>query len=793
MKISENWLREWINPKVNHETLCDQLTMAGLEVEKQEAVAPAFDQVVIGEVIECIQHPNADKLRVTKVNVGQQEPLQIVCGAANCRLGLKVVCAQIGAVLPGDFKIKAAKLRGEDSSGMLCSFKELGIDIDSDGIIELPENAPIGESIRDYLNLDDHLIEVAITPNRADCFSILGIARDLSAVNQMPLTEPTFKTASITLNDQIAVRVDAPEAAPRYLARCINNVNMNAKSPFWLTEKLRRCGIRAIDPIVDVTNYVLLELGQPMHAFDRDEIKGALQVRFNRPNESLQLLDGTEVTLKPNTLIISDDENPLAMAGIFGGLNSGVTKKTKYIILESAYFSPLAITGKAREYGLHTESSHRFERGVDPMLQQKAMERATQLIVEICGGEVGAITEKVAPEFLPQAATIFLRKAKIQSVLGIEVPDQTVHTILRHLGGEITARADGFEVKAPSWRFDWQIEADLIEEIARIYGYNNIPNSTLLAGLQILPHSEKQSSVMHFKRLLVDQGYQEAITYSFVDPNKQRVLCPDCDAILLPNPISTEMSAMRLSLWTGLLTTAQYNQNRQQTRLKLFETGLRFVPNEASEFQIRQERLFSGLMMGAAHAENWNNAKRALDFFDLKADVERLLAPVASCAKIEYQRSKHSALHPGQAATVLLNGAPIGDFGLLHPVVQKAFDLNQNVFLFELLLDPILDKAIPNITLPSRYPLNRRDLALIVDEAIEAQSLIFAIEKANLGIQNVILFDLYQGEHIEKGKKSIALALMMQDHDKTLDEAEIAQRVESCLQLLKTQFNATLR
>lgn len=793
MKISESWLREWINPDINSDALCDQLTMAGLEIESLEKVAPFFEHVTVGEVIECIQHPNADKLRVTKVNIGQAEPLQIVCGAPNCRLGLKVICATIGAVLPGDFKIKPAKLRGEASEGMLCSYKELGITIESDGIVELPSDAPIGTSVRDYLNLDDHIIDVSVTPNRADCFSIAGLSRDLSAINQMPITEPKWQAIPSSISKQIKVTIEAPTACPRYVARVIRNVNMQAKTPLAITEKLRRCGIRAIDPIVDVTNYVLLELGQPMHAFDLDQISGSICVRFNHENETLRLLDGNEVTLKPNTLVISDEQKALAMAGIFGGLGSGVTQNTKHIVLESAFFTPIFIAGKAREYGLHTESSHRYERGVDPMLQHKAIERATQLIIEICGGEVGPITEAVVSDYLPKPATILLRSGRIQAVLGIDIAEQQVCAILSHLGGKITKVAEGLEVTAPSWRFDWNIEADLIEEIARIYGYNAIPNAVLQAGIQIQPNSEKTIPLDRLKMILVDRAYQEVITYSFVDPTKQTLLHPEIDPVLLPNPISSEMSAMRLSLWTGLLSTAIYNQNRQQTRLKLFETGLRFIPDINSEFEIRQERVLSGLLLGSTQEENWNNEKRAFDFFDLKSDVERLLSFVAKDSPIEYKRSTHAALHPGQSASIWINQRYIGDFGLIHPSIQKAFDLNQKAFLFELLIEPILHKAIPNITLPSRYPLNRRDIAIIVDETIPAQSIINAIKQADLGLFEVTLFDLYQGDHVQKGKKSLALSLWIQEQDRTLEENEITDRVDRCLALLSAKFNAHLR
>ena len=512
MKFNESWLREWVNPAISTEQLCDQITMLGLEVDDVEPVAGAFTGVVIGEVVECAQHPDADKLRVTKVNVGGNRLLDIVCGAPNCRLGLKVACATEGAVLPGDFKIKKTKLRGQPSEGMLCSFSELGIKEDHSGIIELPADAPIGTDFREYLNLNDVAIEISLTPNRADCLSIAGIAREVGVINRAAVKAPAISPIPASIADKVSVELQAPEACPRYLARVVKNVNVKATSPLWLQEKLRRCGIRSIDPIVDITNLSLLELGQPMHAFDAAKIDGAIQVRMAKADEELVLLDGTTARLQPNTLVIADSKGALAMAGIFGGKASGVNEATKDVVLEAAFFAPLAITGRARQYGLHTDASHRFERGVDPELTRQAMERATALLLEICGGEAGEIVEAVAKEHLPTRQTVSLRRSKLDAVIGHHIEDEIVTDILTRLGLNVTFENDTWTAVAPSWRFDIEIEEDLIEEVARIYGYNNIPNNSPLAHLKMKGMPEKLLEAIRVRTELVDSDYPTAFT-----------------------------------------------------------------------------------------------------------------------------------------------------------------------------------------------------------------------------------------------------------------------------------------
>lgn len=794
MKFSESWLREWINPEISSEMLADQLTMAGLEVDDVEEVAGNFSGVVVGKVVECKQHPNADKLRVTKVDIGKPELLDIVCGAPNCRQGLTVVCATIGAILPGDFKIKAAKLRGEPSEGMLCSYSELGISEDHNGIIELPDNAPLGQDIREYLNLNDVSIDISVTPNRADCFGIIGVARDISAVNNIPMKSLQVESVPATISDTLSIQIDEPKAAPRYLGRIIKNINVNALTPLWMKEKLRRGGIRSIDAVVDITNFVLLELGHPMHAFDLAEIEKGIIVRYARKNEKVVLLNGNETELNDQTLVIADHNKILALAGIMGGEKSGVTQSTKDIFLESAFFAPLAITGKAREYGLHTEASHRYERGVDPALQNIAMERATQLIIDICGGEVGPITEKISPTELPKPANLQLRRNKIDSIIGYAIDTQKITDILERLGCKVNYKDEIWSVEAPSWRFDLQIEEDLVEEIARIYGYNNIPNANLKIESIMKPKPEGQVSLRRIKDLLVDKGYQEAVTYSFVDPKVQQILHPDFNQIQLPNPISSEMSAMRLSLWTGLLDAVLYNQNRQQSRIRLFETGLRFIPDENCEFGVRQEQMLSGVITGNLYEEHWTLPKKSVDFYDLKGDIESILAILGCAEKVRYEKSQLSALHPGQSAAIYINDDIIGYFGVLHPEIEKKLSLNSKTLVFEINLAKISNKEVPLAQDISKYPSNKRDIAIVVSNKIPAAEIISECKRA--GGEHLIkvnLFDVYQGDNIKEDEKSLAISLILQDKSRTLEEEDITNIVSRCVTALQIRFKALLR
>ncbi|MDV7024169.1 phenylalanine--tRNA ligase subunit beta [Atlantibacter subterraneus] len=794
MKFSELWLREWVNPAIDSDALSGQITMAGLEVDGVDAVAGAFHGVVVGEVVECGQHPNADKLRVTKVNVGGDRLLDIVCGAPNCRQGLKVAVATVGAVLPGDFKIKAAKLRGEPSEGMLCSFSELGISDDHSGIIELPADAPIGTDIREYLKLDDNTIEISVTPNRADCLGIIGVARDVAVLNKAPLNEPEIAPVAATINDTLPITVDAPQACPRYLGRVVKGINVKAPTPLWMKEKLRRCGIRSIDAVVDVTNYVLLELGQPMHAFDKDRIDGGIVVRMAKPGETLVLLDGSEAKLDEDTVVIADHHKALAMGGIFGGEHSGVNDQTQNVLLECAFFSPLSITGRARRHGLHTDASHRYERGVDPALQHKAMERATRLLIDICGGEAGPVIDVTNASHLPARATITLRRSKLDRLIGHHIPDDQVSDILRRLGCDVTEGEGQWQAVAPSWRFDMEIEEDLVEEVARIYGYDNIPDEPVQAGLVMGNHREANLSLKRVKTLLNDKGYQEVITYSFVDPKLQQLVHPGEEALILPNPIASDMSAMRLSLWTGLLGTVVYNQNRQQSRVRIFETGLRFVPDTQAPLGIRQDVMLAGAICGNRVEEHWDQAKTGVDFYDIKGDLESVLELTGKLSEIEFKAEANPALHPGQSAAIYLKGERIGFIGVIHPELERSFDLNGRTLVFELLWDKVSDRVVPQAQEISRFPANRRDIAVVVAENVPAAEILSECKKVGANqIVGVNLFDVYRGKGVEQGFKSLAISLILQDTSRTLEEEEIAATVARCVEALKERFQASLR
>ncbi|MGB9097231.1 phenylalanine--tRNA ligase subunit beta [Erwinia sp.] len=794
MKFSELWLREWVNPAIDSAALSEQITMAGLEVDGVEAVAGAFHGVVVGEVVECGQHPNADKLRVTKINVGGDRLLDIVCGAPNCRQGLKVAVATVGAVLPGDFKIKAAKLRGEPSEGMLCSFSELGISDDHDGIIELPLDAAVGTDIREFLKLDDNTIEISVTPNRADCLGIIGVARDVAVLNKMTLTEPDISPVAATVQDTFPIRVEAKEACPRYLGRVVKGINVKAATPLWMKEKLRRCGIRSIDPVVDITNFVLLELGQPMHAFDLDRIDGGIVVRMAEEGELLTLLDGTEAKLKADTLVIADHQKALAMGGIFGGEHSGVNEETCNVLFECAFFSPLSITGRARRYGLHTDASHRYERGVDPQLQFKAIERATRLLLDICGGEAGPVIDVTNEETLPERATITLRREKLDRLIGHVVADSEVSDILRRLGCEVTEGEGVWQAVAPGWRFDMEIEEDLVEEVARVYGYNNIPDVPVQAGLIMTKHREANLSLKRVKALLVDKGYQEAITYSFVDPKVQAMLHPGEENLVLPSPISVEMSAMRLSLWTGLLSAVVYNQNRQQNRVRLFESGLRFVPDTQANLGIRQDVMLAGVISGTRNEEHWDLARQAVDFYDLKGDLESVLDLTGKLPEIQFRAEGNPALHPGQSAAIYLQGDRIGFIGVVHPELERKLDLNGRTVVFELEWDKVSDRVLPDASGISRFPANRRDIAVVVAENVPAADIITECKKVGVNqVVGVNLFDVYRGKGVNEGFKSLAISLILQDTARTLEEDEIAATVAKCVEALKERFQASLR
>ncbi|WJG27393.1 phenylalanine--tRNA ligase subunit beta [Vibrio furnissii] len=794
MKFSESWLREWVNPAVTTDELTHQITMAGLEVDDVLPVAGTFTGVKVGHVVECGQHPDADKLRVTKVDVGEEELLDIVCGAPNCRQGLKVAVATVGAVLPGDFKIKKAKLRGQPSHGMLCSFSELGIDVESNGIMELAEDAVIGTDFREFLALNDVTIDVDLTSNRADCFSLRGMAREVGVLNRADVAEPAVSPVAPTIDANISIEVKAPAACPRYLGRIVKNVNVQAQTPLWMQEKLRRCGIRSIDPIVDITNYVMLEQGQPMHAFDLAKIEGGIVVRLAEQGEKLTLLDGNEAELNADTLIIADHNKALAIAGIFGGEHSGVSTETKDVLLECAFFAPDHIRGRARSYGLHTDSSMRYERGVDYALQHAAMERATQLLVDICGGDVAPVVAAESDADLPKPNTVALRRTKLDNLLGHHIADADVVEILQRLGMSVETTAEGWTATAPTWRFDIAIEQDLVEEVGRIYGYDNIPNQAPAAALNMNLHKEANLPLKRVRDLLVDRGYHEAITYSFVEPEQQKLIVPDVEPLILPNPISADMSAMRLSLIQGLLNTVVHNQKRQQPRVRLFEQGLRFIPDQAAENGMRQEPMLAGVISGTRGEEHWNLETATVDFFDLKGDVEAILELTANGKAYSFAAAKHPALHPGQSAAIVLDGKTIGVIGTVHPELERKFGLNGRTIVFEIEWSAINTKVIPEAVALSKFPSNRRDIAVVVDDAVASGDIVKAcLAQGGEFLKDAKLFDVYVGKGVEDGKKSLAIALTLQSAERTLEDADIAGAVEAIVAHVSAKFGATLR
>jgi phenylalanyl-tRNA synthetase beta chain len=789
MKFSEQWLREWVNPQIGTRELMDQITMAGLEVDGFEPVAGQFRGVIVGEVRSVGPHPGADKLRVCQVSDGASE-VQVVCGAPNVREGMKVPFAVVGAVLPGDFRIKKARLRGQPSEGMLCSESELGLSDNHDGLMELPADAPVGQDVADYLRLNDVAIDVDLTPNRADCLSIKGIAREVGVLNSMRVEAPAIEPVEAMHSEVPDIRVEAPTGCPRYLGRILRNVNLQAESPLWLREKLRRSGVRSIDAAVDVTNYVMLELGQPMHAFDRDEIQGGIVVRMARIGEKLVLLDGQQVELTQGTLVIADHDKPIAIAGVMGGEHSGISPKTRDLVLESAYFDPITLAGKARHYGLHTDASHRFERGVDYKLARDAMERATRLLMDIVGGEPGEIVEVASDEDIPEDRVVDLRAHRLNDVLGMEIDRTTVEEILTRLGLRVEKLLkDGWRVSVPSFRPDISIEEDLIEEVGRIYGYNNLPITEPTGSLGLRPEPEAVRPVSAIRNFFVDHGYQEAVTYSFVDPKVQQLVDPDHEGIALANPISSDLSVMRTSLWSGLLKTVAYNQNRQQPRIRLFETGLRFLREGE---RIDQQPMLAGVVAGNQYPENWANGRRTADFFDVKGDLERLFRLLG--IEVQFIGSEHPALHPGQTAELMRGGEHIGWLGALHPQVQNNLELNGMILMFELFLNSIVSGYVPNFKEISKFPEVRRDLAIIIGSEV-AFADVERVARKHAGEQLTALraFDVYEGESLGKGNRSLALSLFWQHPERTLNENEVHSLFDGVINALKEELGATLR
>lgn len=792
MKFSESWLREWVNPSATTAELVEQLTMAGLEVDGIENVAGQFTGVVVGQILEAEQHPDADKLRVCKVLGPNEETHTVVCGAANARVGIKIPFAMIGAKLPGDFKIKKAKLRGVESFGMLCGQTELEAGDDDSGLWELPEEAPVGSNLREYLNLDDQVIEVDLTPNRSDCLGLKGLAREVGVLFRSDVKEPQFSKVSVGNDRQVSVAITAEDACPKYVGRVIEDVDATLQSPLWLQEKLKRSDIRPLDAIVDVTNYVLLELGQPMHAFDLDKLEGGINVRLAKSGEQLALLNEQTIELNDTSLVIADDSGPLALAGVMGGASTSVTSTTTNIFLEAAFFNPVMLAGKARNYGLHTDSSHRFERGVDYDLAEQAIERATQLIIDIAGGKAGPLVQVVAEPHMPAQKTIHLRRARIERGLGFAIPDTEVVDILTRLGLQLESEtSDGWKFLVPSYRFDVAIEADLLEELARIYGYNNLPTTTNLIP-QVLPtKSESRVDRDLLANQLVARDYNEVITYSFIDPEMhQRFFGESEEVVELLNPISADLSVMRISLLPGLVKTLVSNVNRQHNRVRIFERGLRFNPIEGG---VSQKDGIAGLMYGEAKVQSWLAAKGDVDFYDVKGDLSSLLAVGEQAFEFE-PISDLPYMHPGQTAAVLQKGKRVGYLGALHPELVKGLGLSKSAYVFELDIEPLLEANIPSFVGISRYPEVERDLAFVVDANTPAGKMLKSIEEvAGENMKQLKVFDIYSGEGIDSERKSIAFHLTFQHSSRTLNEDEVNAAIEAVVKQLEGKFGAALR
>ncbi|RXR08500.1 phenylalanine--tRNA ligase subunit beta [Pseudoxanthomonas composti] len=788
MKFSENWLRSHVPTTASRDELAATLTAIGLEVEEVTALGEGLEQVVVAQIVACERHPEADRLQVCQVDAGQGVQLQIVCGAPNARAGLKAPLALVGAHVAG-IVIKAAKLRGVESNGMLCSAKELGVDADASGLLELPADAPVGTPIADFLGLPDASIEIKLTPNRADCFSVRGIAYDVAAACDSQVVAFDATPVAATHERVLQIRLDAGADAPAYCGRIIEGINAQAPTPIWMAERLRRSGVRPVSLLVDITQYVMLELGQPMHAFDRDTLSGPVGVRHSRKGESLVLLDGREATLDDSFLLVTDGDRPVALAGVMGGKDTRVTDVTTNVFLEAAHFIPAAIIGRGRKLGLHTDASHRFERGVDPALPRQAIEVATRLVLELAGGQAGPVVEAALAQRAP-AKAIGLRRARIARVLGIQIADAEVERILRALGMEVAADADGWQVSAPSRRFDIAIEEDLIEELARIHGYEAIPTTLPAGAARIIAPSESVADAATLRRQLVARGYLETVNFAFVEHGLLERWGLIDALVPLANPLSAELAVMRPALLPGLADALQRNLARQAGRVRLFETGNVF---RAVQGQAPQETLrVAAIACGAARAEQWGEADRAVDFHDLKGDLESLAAVAG--ARLELVPIQDGFGHPGRSAQVLRDGVRIGWIGQLHPRLQRAMDLDVEAIGFEVDLAPLSKRALSRATEVSRFPSVRRDLAFLVPENVEWAALSKAVQDvAGPQLREVLLFDRYVGKGVETGHKSLAMGLILQDNSRTLTDRDVETTVAEVVAELDRRFQARIR
>ena len=791
MQLSEAWLREWANPRWDSAELARRLTMAGFEVEGRAPAAAAFSGVVVGQIVECRKHPKADKLSICSVTTDGKNRLQIVCGASNARAGLKSAVALVGAKLPGDVTIQRTPLRDVESHGMLCSARELGLGDEAEGILELPDDSRIGTDLRRALALDDTILTLNLTPNRGDTLSVRGLAREVAALMGKRLAEKRQKPVRAANDARFPVKLSAPQGCPKFVGRVIHGVNARAQSPLWLRERLRRSGLRAINPIVDVTNYVMLELGTPMHAYDLLKLQKGIDVRKARAGERIRLLDGSDVDLDERDLVIADAAGAVGIAGVMGGERTAVSVATTDLLLEIAYFSPAQVRASARHHALITDAAQRFERGVDPRAQDQSMERATELLIAIAGGEPGPPVVTALPEQLPRPATVRLRRTQLERLLGVRVPDARVRKILESLGMSVKSAADGWRVTPPSHRFDIAIEADLIEEVGRIFGFDNVPEKDARIDQVFTPVNEQRVGPDRPLWTLVDRGYQEAITYSFVDPKLQERLFPAVKPLVLSNPISAELAAMRVSLWPGLIAIARENLRRQQDRVRLFESGRKFVTANGA---LHEVATLAGIALGQALPEQWGEAKRTIDFYDVKADVEALLAATGTADIFTFVPDSLSCLHPGRAARIKRDDRNVGWLGELHPELVRTLDLTYTPVLFELETAAALEAKLPVFEEISKFPAIRRDLAIVVDEGVPLAAI---REHVSVGARSLLrdlrVLSVYRGKGVDSGRKSVALGLIFQETSRTLTSQDADLTVAAILERLRRELNATIR
>ncbi|HEX5124997.1 MAG TPA: phenylalanine--tRNA ligase subunit beta [Rhodanobacteraceae bacterium] len=791
MKFSENWLRELVDIKADRDALVHRLTMSGLEVEGVEPLGAALDGVVVAEVVGCEKHPNADKLRVCEVAAGDSK-FQIVCGAPNARIGLKAPLAKIGSKLPNGIEIKQAALRGVDSHGMLCSAKELGIDADASGLMELPADAPVGEALAKYLGLPDASIELKLTPNRPDCLSVHGLARDVGALFASPFHPEAIKPVADAIATKREIRLDAGADCPRFVGRVIEGIDPAAKSPLWLVERLRRSGLRSISAVVDITNYVMLELGQPLHAFDNAKVSGTVVVRRAKNGEKLKLLDGSEHALSEKFLVVADDNGASALGGVMGGWDSRVTDATRDVFFEAAHWAPAIIMGRSRELGLHSDAAHRFERGVDPELPRKAIERATELLVAIAGGKAGPTFETARTEDLPKRALVSLRRDRLARVLDINVADAEVERILSALGMKIERTADGWRASPPSWRFDIEIEEDLIEEVVRVHGYERVPTRAPRGELRVPPMPEARLGAGLFRAQLAARDYVEAVCFAFLDAATLKQWELDVGAVPLANPLSAELGVMRTSLLPGLVSALVANRRRQQERVRLFELGNVFAAGKDAPVETSR---IAGVAVGTVYAEQWGETpRRPVDFFDIKGDVESMLALTQSAHAFRWEPSDAPWLHPGQSAAVFRGEKRVGYVGALHPDLAKALDTGADVYVFELDFEAIAPRPLPSAVAVSKFPSLRRDISFELPEAVpyaRVEALIRDAVGENLA--DIVLFDRYAGPNLGTDIKSLAIGLILQDRYRTLTDQDADRCRALAVAALEAGCNAKLR